>query len=152
MNKAFVREPEPADQIECPRCELPGTPVSETTFLAHASAANRQTLGQTLAYCPNPHCIVGYFDSLGNILDISQVAAVAWPKDPAGPLCACFDFTWEELQADLDQGTNNRVRALLAESQGDAAHCQTAMPDGQCCHDLVQRTYLREYARKSEKK
>jgi hypothetical protein len=90
--------------------------------------------------------MVAYFDFTGRTVAATELLDPAYPKDPAAPLCRCFDFTWEEIEADLAEGAARRVRALLAESTSSAAHCTRSMPDGRCCAETVQKAYLRRYA------
>jgi len=143
MNKAFVRETEDNGERFCPRCGERGIGVRDETLREQLSPAARQLVGETVFYCPAPNCLIGYFDLIERTVPVAELRFPTWPKDLQGPLCRCFDFTFEEIEADLAEGDSRRVRALLAEAAADAAHCTLSMPDGRCCATEVQKSYLR---------
>jgi hypothetical protein len=143
MNKAFVREPDNTAAAHCPRCGSLGIAVGGETLRAHLDANALRPLAETAFYCPFPKCEVGYFDQFEQTVAADLIRNPAFPKDPQAPICNCFGFTIEEIEADLRDGSPKRVRELLTRSKSAEAHCQTASPDGRCCMAEVQRTYLR---------
>jgi hypothetical protein len=58
-------------------------------------------------------------------------------------MCACFGFTSDDVEADIEDGQPVRIRALLAKSQSPQARCQTLAVDGNCCMREVQRLYMK---------
>jgi hypothetical protein len=148
MNKAFIKEVEDRIDRDCPVCGSLGVSVLDQTVDAHLTADDRVQLGQTVYYCPSPTCDVSYFDLHGKFLTASRILDPAFPKNSAAPLCRCFNFTWNDLQADLNDGGVRRVRELLQKSESTAANCTLTMPDGRCCIAEVQKTFLRLRAAK----
>ncbi|MEZ6063278.1 MAG: hypothetical protein R3C19_23265 [Planctomycetaceae bacterium] len=146
MNKAFVREPEPDGRAFCPRCGSLGTPVSKPTLDGHISAVSRQQLGDTAWFCAFPTCDVAYFDLFERLASVDDLQSAVYPKSPSAPICACFGFTLDDIEADVLDGTPRRIRELLAKSASDEARCETLAADGECCMKEVQRLYMKRRA------
>lgn len=143
MNKAFVREPEDTGTATCPRCGSLGIAVGGETLAAQLSADDRRNLPESAYYCPFPRCEVGYFDQFERWVAGDKLLHPAFPKDPAAPLCPCFDFRPEEVEADVHEGGTRRVKELLAKTKSSDARCGTLSPTGQCCMPEVQRYFMR---------
>lgn len=143
MNKAFVREPEFDGRAYCPRCGALGVSVGRRVLDEQISEAARQTLGESAWFCAFPRCEVAYFDLFEAFVPVANLKRSVYPKDPDAPVCACFGFTLDEIEADVRDGTPTRIRELLARSRSPEARCQTAAADGQCCMREVQRVYLK---------
>ena len=143
MNKAFVREPDDSGAGHCPRCGSLGIAVGVETIAAQLDAEARKPLAEGAFYCPYPKCEIAYFDPFEQTVAADQLQQPAYPKDPLAPICNCFGFTTAEIDADLRDGTTDRVKGLLAKTKSSAAHCATAAPDGRCCAAEIQRYYLR---------
>jgi hypothetical protein len=143
MNKAFLKEVEDSGQRNCPKCQTLGVMVLPETLAVHLKDESRRELGPTAYYCNSPTCDVSYFDDFGKSVSVDVLLQPAYPKDTSAPLCRCFNFTWDDLHADLDEKRVTRVRELLAKSQGPAAHCTESMPDGRCCIAEVQKIFLK---------
>ena len=143
MNKAFVREPDLEGRGYCPRCGSLGTPVSKGVLDQHVQADSRPRVGDSAWFCEFARCEVVYFDLLESCVVLDELRSPVYPKDPDAPICACFGFTLEDLDADVRDGTPTRIRALLAQSKSADAQCQTLAADGRCCMREVQRLYMR---------
>ena len=143
MNKAFVREPEFDGRAYCPRCGALGLPVSASTLdsLIHEQARSR--LGDSAWFCGFARCEVGYFDLFEAVVAVGELNRAVYPKDPDAPLCACFGFTTDEVEADARDTSPRRIRELLSKSQSEDARCQELAADGQCCMREVQRLYMK---------
>jgi hypothetical protein len=150
MNKAFTREPDLDGRVYCPRCSSLGIPVIRTTLDHHVNEPLRQSLGDAAWFCDFALCDIVYFDQFGRSVTIDELSSSIYPKDPAAPICACFGFTLEDLEADVEQGVPVRIRELLAKSQSSNAQCQTLAADGRCCMREVQRLYLKRLAELKE--
>lgn len=146
MNKAFMREPEFTGKAYCPRCGSLGSPVSSDTLDHHLRTTSRSRLGSSAFFCTFAQCDVGYFDLFDQFVAIDELQSIVYPKDAAAPICACFDFTLDDIESDVREGTPTRIRALLGKSKSDEAQCQTLAADGQCCMREVQRLYMRRIA------
>lgn len=143
MNKAFVREPDDTGDAPCPRCGSLGIAVGNETLSAQLVPEDRRNLPESAYYCPFPRCEVGYFDRFDRWVASDKLLHPAFPKDASAPICPCFGFTCEEIEADVEEQGTRRVKELLARSKSPDAHCTTMSPSGQCCMSEVQRYYMR---------
>ncbi len=150
MNKAFVREPEFDGQAYCPRCGSLGTSVSKTTLDRHVQSQSRTRMGDSAWFCDFARCDVVYFDLFERFVAVDELRSTVYPKDTAAPICACFGFTLDDIDADVREGTPTRIRELLAKSNSSDAQCHTLAADGRCCMREVQRLYMRGIAEPSE--
>jgi hypothetical protein len=142
MNKAFVREPEFDGKAYCPHCGSLGTAVGQATLDHHVQPAFRARLGDAAWFCGFAKCDVAYFDLFESSVTVDELRAPVYPKNADAPICACFGFTLDELEADVSDGTPTRIRELLAKSKSDDANCRVLAADGQCCMREVQRLYM----------
>lgn len=147
MNKAFVREPDFDGKAYCPRCGSLGVEVGQVVLDRQLEEAARSQLGNAAWFCGFPQCEVAYFDLFERLATVDQLKQPVFPKDPSAPICACFGFTLDELDADVQEGAPTRVRALLARSKTIEARCSELAADGQCCMREVQRLYVRGVSR-----
>jgi hypothetical protein len=150
MNKAFVREPEPDGRACCLRCGSLGIPVDNATLDHHVQRNSRPRMGDSAWFCNSAQCDVAYFDLFERFVSIDELQQAVYPKDAAAPICGCFGFTLEDVEADACQGTPTRIRELLAKSKSSDAQCHTLAADGRCCMREVQRLYMRRIAKLGE--
>lgn len=143
MNKAFVREPDDDGTRRCPACDSAGLPVTAATLRAQLSPDDLQSLAQTAWYCPYPKCDVLYFDEVGRRVHVQAARQLAYPKDPAAPICPCFGFTCAEIDADVAEGSVARVRAAVQRARSAEARCEALHPSGRCCAEELQRYYFK---------
>jgi hypothetical protein len=143
MNKAFVREPDDTGIAHCPRCQSLGIAVQEATLAAQLKPAALEELASTAWFCPFASCSVAYFDIFERVATVDDLMRPVFPKDPAAPICPCFQFTTDEIDRDLAEGTVERTRALVAKSKCEDARCATASPSGRSCAAEVQRYYMK---------
>ena len=143
MNKAFVREPEPSGRAYCPRCGSLGTPVSSAVLDHHVQKQPRPRMGESAWFCEFARCDVAYFDLFERVVAVTELQFAVYPKDAAVPICACFGFTLEDIEADVRQAAPLRIRELLAKSESGDAQCHTLAADGRCCMREVQRLYMK---------
>lgn len=146
MNKAFVREPEFDGRAYCPQCGSLGTPVSSAVLDQHVQQQSRPPMGDSAWFCDFARCDVAYFDLFERAVAVSELRSAVYPKDAASPICACFGFTLEDIEADAREGTPTRIRELLAKSKSSDAQCHTLAADGRCCIREITRLYMRRTA------
>lgn len=146
MNKAFVKEPEFDGRAYCPRCGSLGTPVGTPALDHHLPEQTRPRMSDSAWFCAFPSCGVAYFDLFESVVEASELSREVYPKSPEAPICACFGFTQDNIDADVSEGTPTRIRELLAKSKSDEAQCSSLAADGQCCMREVQRLYVRQTA------
>lgn len=143
MNKAFVREPDPTDMLHCPRCGSLGIAVGVETLDAQLLAEARSKLGSCAWFCPFPTCEVVYFDAFERCSLREDSRWGVYPKDPTAPICACFGFTCEEIEADLRDHSVDRTRAAVARAKTAGTSCLVKSATGQSCASEIQRYYMR---------
>jgi hypothetical protein len=143
MNKAFVREPDFERHTYCPRCGTISLHVWAGPLDTHVRAELRASLGDDAWYCPNGHCEVAYFHPDGVIVGAEALKAPVYPYDLDAPMCACFGLIYDDVAADVDDGTPHRIRELLAKSKTAEARCAAIAVDGRCCLTVVQELYMR---------
>ncbi|MDZ4657700.1 MAG: hypothetical protein SH868_09005 [Bythopirellula sp.] len=143
MNKAFVREPEDDGRAFCPRCHSLGFEVGPGPLDAHIRPESRSKLSDAAWFCNFPRCDVAYFNQFDAVVSVDELTAPVYPKDLNAPLCACFGLTYDEVAADVQDGTPTRIRELLAKSKSPDAHCRTQAADGRCCLTAVQELYMK---------
>jgi hypothetical protein len=143
MNKAFVREPDDTGTAKCSQCGSLGIAVGSATLAAQLSPDDRRQLPESAYYCPYPRCEVGYFDQFDRWVASDRLLHPSYPKDVAAPICPCFGFTCEEIEADVREQGTRRVKELLAKTKSPEARCLTMSPSGECCMAEVQRYFMR---------
>lgn len=146
MNKAFVREPDSSAEY-CPRCGSEGQPVSRETVLAQLPPDTTPQVAVTANFCPQPQCEVAYFDMFERVVLASELQRSVYPKDPDAPICACFQFTSAEIDADLAEGGVARTKALLEKAKGEQTQCAQLAANGRSCVAEVQRYYMQHRGR-----
>ncbi len=142
MNKAFVREPEFDGKAYCPQCGSLGVGVCEATLDHHVQEAVRSRLADAAWYCGFAKCEIAYFDLFESRVSVEELRMPVYPKDADAPICPCFGFTLDDIEADVTEGTPVRIRELLANTKSNAANCRVLAADGQCCMREVQRLYM----------
>ncbi len=150
MNKAFVREPEQDGRAYCPRCGTLGVAVNSTTLDRHVDSESRTSVGDSAWFCDFARCDVVYFDLFERAVEVGGLKGSVYPKDIDAPICACFGFTLDDVDADVRQGQPTGIRELLAKSESSEAQCQAQAADGRCCMPVVQRLYVRRLAESRE--
>jgi hypothetical protein len=86
---------------------------------------------------------VAYFNDFDAVVTMDELKAPVYPYDPNAPICACFGLNYEDVEADVRDGTPTRIRELLARSKSSDAQCQSLAADGRCCMSAVQELYMR---------
>jgi hypothetical protein len=143
MNKAFVREPEDDGKAFCPCCRSLGIGVDAGPLDTHIRTECRGKLSDYAWFCSYQHCVVAYFNQFEVIVAVDDLKATVYPKDLDAPICACFGFTYDEVEADSKEDVPVRIRELLRKSKTGDAHCQTLAADGRCCMTTVQSLYMK---------
>jgi hypothetical protein len=86
---------------------------------------------------------VAYFNAMEQTVLVSELKAPVYPRDIDAPICACFGFGYDDVEADVRDGQPTRIRQLLARSQSSEAQCRTLAVDGLCCMREVQRLFMK---------
>ena len=143
MNKAFVREPEMDGRAFCPRCGTLGAPVESGPLDRYIKPQSRTKLGESAWFCSYAHCDVAYFNLFEAVVLVDELSRPVYPYDLDAPLCACFGLNYDDVEADIREGTPMRIRDLLQKSKSPEARCEALAPDGRCCMGTVQELYMR---------
>ena len=146
MYKASFKEPDPNLPPRCPRCGADGLPVGPETLLAHLASDAAESLGEPAYWCETDACHVAYFDLFERSVDADAAHGLYWPKDPAGPLCACHGLTCDDVDLEIAEGKPARVREAVRRAGLPGAECVTRSADGRPCTARVQRYFLRRRA------
>jgi hypothetical protein len=151
MSRAFVKESETPE----PRCPTPqgcgtlGVAVSAATLAANLTQGPIPSFHGEVFYCSNPDCEVAYFDAYGSRAMRDQLRVATWPKDPDGPVCACFGVKADAIEDWAASGDKSELKALLARIERGEGRCATLAPDGKCCATEVRRVFLRALGRET---
>ena len=143
MNKAFVREPDPDGRVLCPRCGTLGVAVGSGPLDTHIIESVRSRMSDSAWYCSHAECDVAYFNMFEQMVFVKELRKAVYPYDMNAPICACFGFTWDDVDADSRADAPLRIRELLRKSKSPDARCQLLAVDGQCCIRDVQQLYLK---------
>ena len=143
MNKAFVQEPEADGRQYCPRCGALGLPVGAGPLDRYIRPEARGKMAEAAWFCNFPRCDVAYFNDFEEVVLVSELLRPVYPKDFDAPLCACFGFKYEDVEADVREGKPTRIRELLAKSKTPEARCTALAADGRCCMTAVQELYIK---------
>ena len=143
MNKAFIREPEMDGRAFCPRCGTLGAAVESGPLDRYIKPDARTKLGESAWFCSYAHCDVAYFNLFEGVVLVGELSRSVYPYDLDAPLCGCFGLDYNDVEADVREGTPTRIRRLLQKSQSPEARCEALAPDGRCCMGTVQELYMR---------
>jgi hypothetical protein len=143
MNKAFIREPEDDGRAFCPRCRSLGVPVEAATLDTHIRRESRGKMHDSAWFCAFPRCDVAYFNLFDAVVTMDELRAPVYPYDVNAPICACFGLTYDDVEADVEEGTPTRIRELFAKSKTPGARCEVLAADGRSCIGAVQELYMR---------
>jgi hypothetical protein len=147
MNKAFVREPEFDGRAFCPRCRTLGLPVEAGPLDTHIRPELRGRMHDAAWFCGFPRCDVAYFNLFDAVVTMDELKSPVYPYDPNAPICACFGFSYDDVEEDARDTQPTRIRELLARSKSADARCHTLAADGRCCMTAVQELYMKLRAR-----
>lgn len=150
MNKAFVKEPEFDGRAYCPRCGSLGSPVGSAALDHHLTEQSRPRMSDSAWFCGFASCDVAYFDLFESVIEVRELPHAVYPMNEDAPICACFGFTQDDVDADVQEGTPTRIRELLAKSKSSEAECSKLAADGQCCIREVQFLYVRQTTKPDE--
>jgi len=143
MNKAFVREPESDGRQHCPRCGTLGIPVGAEPLDHYIRSEFRSKMREAAWFCNFARCEVAYFNEFEEVVVVDELNFPVYPKDFDAPLCACFGFSYSDVEADVRDDRPSRTRELLAKSKSHQARCQSLAADGRPCIGAVQELYMR---------
>jgi hypothetical protein len=116
--------------------------VPQETLESHVTPEQLGRISQPANFCPSPRCDVGYFDGFERVVLATELKEAVYPKDPSAPLCACFAFTRDEVEQDIEEGAATRTRALLEKAKSRGSNCVRRAANGRSCVAYVQKYYM----------
>jgi hypothetical protein len=143
MNKAFVREPEDDGRAFCPRCGNLGVAVNGAALDTHIRPESRGKMLDAAWFCGFYRCDVAYFNLFGGVVLADELKGPVYPHDANAPICACFGLKYDDVVADVDEGTPRRIRGIVARQKAGEATCHSLAADGRSCLGALQELYMR---------
>jgi len=135
--------PEPA--MQCPACGTQGKAVGPITIEKLVVEAARRRAGRTdgFRFCAERSCEVAYFHpASGTRIVKDEVRVRIGPKetDPPRPICYCFDYNLEQIQAELAAtGTSKIAEDITEKCRQGLERCEETNPQGSCCLGNIRR-------------
>jgi hypothetical protein len=109
----------------------------------HIRPEARSKLRDEAWFCGFGHCEVAYFNQFDAVVLVDELKSPVYPKQLDAPICQCFGFTYDDVEADAHDGQPTRIRELLAKSKTCAARCHTLAADGRPCQGAIQELYMK---------
>lgn len=139
----------------CPSCGSKGKPVKPITIESLVVEEARVRAGRTdgFRFCAEPSCDIAYFQPESGVrISRSEVRVRIGQKetDTPRPVCYCFDYTVEELEAEVVATGTSKVADQITENcrQG-LDRCEETNPQGSCCLGNVRRAIKEAQARRA---
>jgi len=137
------REQAPDRRARCPACGASGRRVGEITLRSLVREARRDELGSLseFAFCGAMGCELAYFAADGRTVRKSDVKVRIGVKEASSPrpLCYCFDYSAEDLEAEAGAGSGAIVQEITARCREGLDRCAETNPRGACCLGDVRR-------------
>lgn len=132
--------PTKCSPIPCPTCGKTGKTVTRLTLEALLKSEHRPAIPvqqEEFCFCPTPTCEVVYFLP-GNALfrkdDLSVQVGLKEPHDPTAPVCYCFGWTPQKIQAELETtGRSTVIDQIKVQVKAGYCDCEATNPQGSCC-------------------
>ena len=147
-----------AADSRCPESGTKGLAVDLLTVKALlGEVALRTVRCGPYRFCPEPTCVVVYFDDEGHVFTTLDLRVPVWQKQPAGTrmVCYCFDENEASMARELAEtgrcDASQRVRDHIAAGR---CACEVRNPRGTCCLGDVMKAVAQieaEYASIVEK-
>ncbi|WP_374017565.1 (2Fe-2S)-binding protein [Paenibacillus thiaminolyticus] len=122
-------------RIDCPSCGEKGKSIQLITLksLLKASALVNIEPANSYVFCSNSNCSIVYFSvNYSQTFLESDLKVPVYQKNPSTnvPVCYCFDWTRDRLQA---AGTDQPADEIKAHVQAGRCGCEVNNPQGACC-------------------
>ena len=131
--------PKACPSTPCPSCGGKGNTVTRLTLGALLKPARRIAISHQdeFCFCKTPTCDAVYFVS-GKVLfrkdDLAVKVGLKEPHDPTAPVCYCFGWTPQKIQAELETvGKSTVIDQIKAQVKAGNCYCEVTNPQGSCC-------------------
>ena len=134
-----LHPPQICPPTPCPVCGQRGKTVGRLTLGALLKADRRAQIPnqQECCFCKTPTCEVVYFlpgRPLFRKVDLSVQVGIKEPGDPTAPVCYCFGWTPQKIQAELETtGHSPVIERIKAQGKAGNCYCEVTNPQGSCC-------------------
>lgn len=133
-------------QRVCSSCQGASQPVTLRTLLLMLKPKFFDQLGESqYRFCASPDCPVVYFSrersfTTGDL----RIRVGLKEKDSLIPLCYCFGFNEQDLQAEIKtEGHTTIPQRIAALTKERMCACEERNPSGACCLGEVAKTVKR---------
>lgn len=133
-------------QRGCSSCNGQSRPVTLRTMLLMLKPGLFEQVGENqYRFCVSPDCAVVYFSRARSFTtgDL-RVRVGLKEKDGLIPLCYCFGFNEQDLQAEIKtEGHTSIPQRIAAFTKERMCACEERNPSGACCLGEVAKTVKR---------
>lgn len=146
-----MNDPTQSRSVEkaCLECGQRGRPVPATTLEALVSTPALTALRDHTGFrfCANPLCDTAYFRAqTGERVPRGMVKVRIGQKEtePPIPVCYCFGFSAEQIEADVHRtGTSSIPEIIREKCRQGLDRCERTNPQGRCCLGNVRAVLAR---------
>jgi hypothetical protein len=134
-----LHPPQKCGPAKCPECGQLGKSVQQITLGALLKPEKRPEIPKQkeFCFCRNTACAVVYFVPdrvLFQKDDLSVPVGLKEPKNPKAPVCYCFGWTPEKIQAEIrTTGKSSAIDQIKAQVKASNCYCEVTNPQGSCC-------------------
>jgi len=149
-----LHPPSVCGPTKCPECRVLGKPVQRITLGALVRPEHRVQIPRQkeFCFCRTPTCEVVYFlpnQVVFRKTDLSAPVGLKEPRNPGAPVCYCFGWTPQKIQAEIEAtGTSTVLDQIKAQVKAGNCYCEVTNPQGSCClgnvAKAVQEAHLRQ--------
>ncbi|MBI4431739.1 MAG: copper chaperone Copz family protein [Candidatus Omnitrophica bacterium] len=134
-----LHPPQKCGPAKCPECGELGKTVQRITLGALLRPEKRPEIPKQkeFCFCRSATCAIVYF-APDRVLfrkdDLSVAVGLKEPQDPAAPVCYCFGWTPEKIQAEIrNTGKSTVTDQIKAQVKAGNCYCEVTNPQGTCC-------------------
>lgn len=134
-----LHPPQPCPPTPCPGCGQQGKTVGRLTLGALLKPDRRPQIPNQpeFCFCRTASCEAVYFTP-GRVVfrkdDLVVRVGLKEPDDPTVPVCYCFGWTKEKIQAELvETGRSTVIDQIKAQVKAGNCYCEVTNPQGSCC-------------------
>lgn len=134
-----LHPPEKCGPAKCPECGELGKTVQRITLGSLLKPEKRSEIPKQkeFCFCKSAICDVVYFIPervLFRKADLSVLVGLKEPQNPKAPVCYCFGWTPEKIQAEIkNTGKSTVIDQIKVQIQAGNCYCEVTNPQGSCC-------------------
>lgn len=134
-----LHPPQKCGPAQCPECGELGKTVQRITLGALLKPEKRPQIPrqEEFCFCRNATCDVVYFISDRVFFrknDLNILVGLKEPQNPRVPVCYCFGWTPEKIQAEIKStGKTTAIDQIKTQVQAGNCYCEITNPQGSCC-------------------